>query len=62
MMNEQIKNLAEKCFYLPTHRTDFNDAINEFAELIVKECAEYLMDDGAVEAVAHRLKKHFGVE
>jgi hypothetical protein len=65
-MNERIKELVKQC-HKPVI-TDGSRYLGEtfdhekFAELIVNECAEFLMDDGAVEAVAYRLKKHFGVE
>ena len=35
--------------------------LQDFAELIVRECAQKLEDDGMVE-VAMEIKEHFGVE
>jgi hypothetical protein len=37
------------------------DAIEKFAQLIVRECCQKLENDGMVE-VAMEMKQHFGVE
>ena len=68
-MNERIRELAEqaKCYadensahYLqnPHWIETFEE---KFAELIVRECAQKLENDGMVE-VAMEIKQHFGVE
>jgi len=65
-MNERIKEFAKQAgFY--KYGDDFEDIIEKFAELIVRECIEQVITGPngpahyAVEA-ALRLKKHFGVE
>lgn len=63
-MNERIRELAEQCgFRSNPDIYDRNQSfdIERFAELIVKECAQKLEDDGMVE-VAMEIKEHFGVE
>lgn len=67
-MNERIKLLAEQAEIVfgfdknndPTVVCAPMD-IEKFAELIVKECAQKLENDGMVE-VAMEIKQHFGVE
>lgn len=68
-MNEHIKALAEQTDeWFEDHsysRPAWND---KFAELIVRECAERLMQDdfgsvkGVMSIAGARLKEHFGVE
>lgn len=55
-MNERIKQLAVECY---SPYTNFDH--EKFAELIVRECAQKLENDGMVE-VAMEIKQHFGVE
>jgi hypothetical protein len=41
------------------------DALKKFAELIVRECADYVQfyyKDHMCEVIAHDMKQHFGVE
>jgi hypothetical protein len=70
-MNERIKELAEQAGY--SWHNQFSgpilspNAIEKFAELIVKECAskawfaeQYGIGDGA--PVSKQIKEHFGVE
>ena len=71
-MNERIKEFAKQAgFY--KYGDDFEDIIEKFAELIVKECAEQSMSIGRYNtpsgitpdlaiAISVGLKKHFGVE
>ena len=69
-MNERIKEFAKQAgFY--KYGDDFEDIIEKFAELIVRECAEVCADrgkmhDGLYSAWADdcskRIGKHFGVE
>ena len=56
-MNERIKELEKQCW---NHQTNHLDT-KKFAELIVKECAQKLENDGMVE-VAMEIKDHFGIE
>ena len=58
-MNEQIKQLAKQAgFY--KYGDDFEDIIEKFAELIVKECIDIAFHRGHPEL--EFLLKHFGVE
>ena len=68
-MNERIKELAEQaCFdeIGKDYSLYFNltkDKVEKFAELIVKECAEFVEnDDYRGITLAGRLRLHFGVE
>ena len=68
-MNEQIKQLALQAGYkdLPTVRLAFQGFDKEkFAELIVRECAEWIKntdsDPDIGEEDAKALLEHFGVE
>ena len=50
-MNQQIRELAEQAGYTPLPGFDFaNDLqevfLNKFAELIVRECADVLVENG----------------
>jgi len=68
-MNERIKELAKQAGFhieLNWDHTDWHSAghsplFEKFAELIVRECAQKLENDGMVE-VAMEIKEHFGVE
>ena len=79
LMNDKIKQLAKEAgYYLydltETHEcktveTDSKDewiTLEKFAELIVKECAEFVSNDRQNDDygvfVANRIKEHFGVE
>ena len=69
-MNERIKELAEQC----TYRYEYSDGSGEyetfdkekFAELIVRECSQYIEDKfdfcGDEIIIAEKLLEHFGVE
>ncbi len=66
-MNERIKELASQCWDVRLDGRHFDQ--EQFAELIVRECADYahkcIMEDSAeypIKSVAYRIKKHFGVE
>ena len=82
-MNERIKELAEQAglrtelwnnpepFII--YKEDVNNpgALEKFAELIVKECAQVSEDDisdgdacctNTADRIARQIKKHFGVE
>ena len=62
-MNKRIKELAEQA-EMAANKGDHVDVkimMEKFAELIVRECAQKLENDGMVE-VAMEIKEHFGVE
>lgn len=75
-MNEQIKGLAEQAGFVlwedePWRPTDvidwssrYDDALKKFAELIVRECADWTNENvGLITPEARQdLYKHFGVE
>jgi hypothetical protein len=68
-MNERIKELAlqaEKLSLQYANKNNVNhiDAFNTvFAELIVRECADYISETATIETLlGERLKEHFGVE
>jgi hypothetical protein len=72
-MNERIKELySDAALYafnqrfIPGVVRELQEVITEkFAELIVKECADYVQfyyKDHACEVIAHDMKTHFGVE
>lgn len=67
-MNDRIHELALEVFSFKykTSPDELNpghhmDHIHKFAELIVRECAQKLEDDGMVE-VAMEIKEYFRVE
>ena len=65
-MNERIRLLAEQAGW-DNHHSKFDTRIEKFAELIVKECAEFANKhneeiEGVTLGVGQALKKHFGVE
>ena len=70
-MNERIRELAEQAGYkdLPTVRLAFQGFDKEkFAELIVQDCLAEAMDEvqyhadwTLADAVAKRIKEHFGI-
>ena len=73
-MNDRINILAEQAgFYVSESRLEIlapdsttdnvTEALREFAELIVKECADIADEyDGVGSTIVSRIKKHFGVE
>jgi hypothetical protein len=69
MVNERIEKLISLCRdvdYISFDETvhySFNE--EKFAELLVKECADYVQfyyKDHACEVIAHDMKQHFGVK
>jgi hypothetical protein len=72
-MNERIKDLAEQAGFVlwqdePWRPTDvidwssrYDDELKKFAELIVRECANF-SDKGTRGGIGELMKKHFGVE
>jgi len=75
-MNEKIKELAIKSWLVSEHKgkllscyredVDLTKYLEEFAELIVQECAEWIKntdsDPDIGEEDARALLEHFGVE
>jgi hypothetical protein len=65
-MNERIKELmnqAAKQYYADTGEIKPNDMMYIFAELIVRECADFVSETATIETLlGDRLKEHFGVE
>jgi hypothetical protein len=68
MMNEQLQRLVRQAGFCGTgfHNTlpgtTQEDALKNFAELIVRECIAVHKDDYGVDIIGDVLKKHFGVE
>ena len=60
-MNERIKELAKEAGLIQYDTDGKMEDVEKFAELIVRECAQKLENDGMVE-VAMEIKQHFGVE
>ncbi len=65
-MNERIKELmnqAAKQYYADTGEIKPNDMMYIFAELIVRECADFVSETATIETLlGDRLKEHFGVK
>ena len=63
-MNERIRELALQVDLMRYPSDGINIRIEKFAELIVKECAEWVNDNvGLIDEEARAdLLKHFGVE
>ena len=70
-MNEQIQKLADEAakfsaiMALPTGESGDKLFVEKFAELIVRECATIVDDQGRwilYDKLAVKIKKHFGVE
>ena len=67
-MNERIKQLAEQATTIEEHGWGVsyqNFDKEKFAELIVKECADFVSNDRQNDEygvfIANRIKQHFGV-
>ena len=69
-MNERIKELANEAakysatMFLPTGEDGDELFVKKFAELIVKECMDKIIEDPlhAGAQLAERIRKYFGVE
>jgi len=70
-MNERIKALAVDAdfmlcedgnFYSEGQSQKITYGLQKFAELIVKECADFLKDELDDHFAAEQLEEHFGVE
>jgi hypothetical protein len=64
-MNQRIRQLAEQAGFDP-HHAEYDTCIRQFAELIVRECADLInsMDHSSqyFPHVADAIKEHFGFE
>ena len=60
-MNEKIKQLAEQAYLYQEHDTFLIAALENFAELIVRQCAE-IADTAEPFLASDLIKEHFGVE
>ena len=60
-MNEKIKQLAEQACLYQEHDTFLIAALENFAELIVRQCAE-IADTAEPFLASDLIKEHFGVE
>jgi hypothetical protein len=69
-MNERIRELAvqsglEELLWIGVKGSEDAQAVEKFAELIVRECADIadgLLEDNTGSEVMFRIKEHFGVE
>jgi hypothetical protein len=73
-MNEKIKQLAEQAYLYQEHDTFLTAALENFAELIVKECSKIIVNGGyrnpalgekhslTPPEIATMIQEHFGVE
>jgi hypothetical protein len=65
-MNERIKELAEQAGWMMGDEVEgFNTRLENFAELIVRECAglvEDYYDEDTKYLAGHIIRKHFGVK
>jgi hypothetical protein len=59
-MNERIKEFAEQAYLYQEHDTFLIAALENFAELIVRECAGVALNIGSGD-IEDELLKHFGV-
>ena len=62
-MNERIKELLTPKLkeWGGASGDNFSEELENFAELIVRECMSY-MEDGDIDFAKFMIKKHFGVE
>jgi hypothetical protein len=65
-MNERIKQLAEQAHFYQADDNYFTAAQEEFARLIVQECASIIESQDVDPTFRHRMswamKEHFGVD
>ena len=65
VMAEEIVNQRKYDDYMEYKQSLLDQTLNKFAELIVRECAEYVQfyyKDHMCEVIANDMKQHFGVE
>jgi hypothetical protein len=60
-MNKRIREFAEQAYLYQEHDNFLTAALENFAELIVKECAE-IADKAEPYKASDLIKQHFGVE
>jgi hypothetical protein len=60
-MNDRIRQLAEQAHFYQADDNYFTAAQEEFARLIVAECARVALNTGCGD-IEDELLKHFGVE
>lgn len=62
-MNELVREMAKKYFYLPEHRKDFEQQLDSFSKELVGECADIAFDfwcaqlDNAEESAHNEIMK-----
>ena len=63
-MNEQIRELMEQAglYDFVVESMGINEELEKFAQLIVRECADFLKDTLDDHFAAEQLEEHFGVE
>jgi hypothetical protein len=65
-MSERIKQLARESGLLVHNPEGVPTKLEKFAELIVRECADFVSNDRGNDEygvfVANRIKEHFGVQ
>ena len=65
-MNERIRELVREShldvYGLGKDRYKWESTVDKFAELIVRECADYITEYYDSRDEAYYMKKHFGVE
>ena len=61
-MNERIKELAEQAGFPEWSEKTIGFELEKFAELIVKECANFLKDTLDDDFAADQLEEHFGLK
>lgn len=67
-MNERIRELAERAEFSEKDLHVQGDNFQKFAELIVRECSEIVMDCDVTkysdfrQGIAQEITQHFGVE
>lgn len=62
-MNERIRELSMKYAHKMGNSVLYNaEFLEEFAELIIQECAEVASDYDGAHYVGTAIKEHFGVE
>jgi hypothetical protein len=67
MMNERIRELAvqsglEELLWIGVKGSEDAQAVEKFAELIVRECARVASDYDGAHYVGTAIERHFGVE
>ncbi len=64
-MNERIRELAEQAWKATSVSRDFGHPVSfadHLSDLIIRECANYLEENGGMVEVAMEMKHHFGIK